>query len=231
MMSTPPPHNINELLKRAASLAGRRLGEVATTQGWEVPKELLRTKGWIGQLMENALGASAGNLPMPDFPELGVELKTIPIDRNGNPRESTYVCTVPLTAQPQESWEHSLVWRKLQCVLWIPILATPELAITDRIIGTPLLWRPSPSQALELRKDWEEFIDRIHLGQLDTINAKLGKHLQIRPKAADRRCLTAGRDIEGQLTRTLPRGFYLRTHFTKEILGAQLRKRKAQDIG
>ena len=57
-----------------------------------IPANLQRHKGWPGMLIEKWLGASAGSKPQQDFPELGIELKTIPIDANFSPLETTYVC-------------------------------------------------------------------------------------------------------------------------------------------
>lgn len=209
---------LNELQTRAQQLAGRTLGEVAAMQNWPLPKNLLNAKGWIGQLIENFLGAEAGSLPMPDFPHLGIELKTIPVDRQGKPQESTYVCVVPLTAQPNQTWERSLVWQKLRKVLWVPILTLPGLALPQRQIGTPIFWEPAPEVIAILRTDWEELMTLIHLGRVEEITAKHGTYLQIRPKGADKKALTKSIDAVGGFSETLPRGFYLRAQFTQKII-------------
>ena len=47
-----------------------------------------------------------------------------------------------------------------------------------------------------------------------------GRYLQIRPKAANARALGQAYDEEGNPGMTLPRGFYLRTSFTRQILEA-----------
>lgn len=214
------PITFHELHARAQQLAGRTLGEIAQLQNWPLPKNLLRAKGWVGQLIENYLGANAGSLPLPDFPHLGIELKTIPVDRQGKPQESTYVCVVPLTAQPGQTWEHSLVWQKLRAMLWIPILTESHLTLAERQVGVPLFWQPSLEDREILRNDWEELMTLINLGRVAEITAKQGTYLQIRPKAADKQALTPGRDAEGALTATLPRGFYLRPCFTSKILRA-----------
>lgn len=91
--------NIDELVHAANQLAGLTLAELAERCGIMIPSSLRREKGWIGQLLEFALGASAGSKPQQDFPELGVELKTLPIANNGIPLESTFVCTAPLLHQ------------------------------------------------------------------------------------------------------------------------------------
>lgn len=94
---TAPPQSQEQLLAQAQRLAGYSLGELAALAGVPIPRDLKRDKGWIGILLEIWLGASAGSKPEQDFAALGVELKTIPIDRQGRPLETTFVCVAPLT--------------------------------------------------------------------------------------------------------------------------------------
>ncbi len=211
------PDTEEELLERANAVAGLALGQVATQAGWSCPANLRRNKGWTGQLLETVLGASAGSLAEPDFQTIGVELKTLPIDTRGLPKESTYVCTVPLEGSAG-SWEDSWVHNKLRRVLWVPIEADPTIPLPQRRVGTPLLWSPDPQQEAALKQDWEELMDMVCLGELEKITAHHGSILQIRPKAADAKSLTWGIDAAGSRVPTTPRGFYLRSRFTTEIL-------------
>ncbi len=213
-----PPLSESELLAQAERLAGLCLAELAELLGQPVPPSLRGAKGWVGQLLETALGASAGARPEPDFRHIGVELKTLPIDRRGEPRESTYVCTVPLTGNTGLDWETSWVRRKLSRVLWMPVEAAPDLAIGQRRIGMPLLWSPSPEEEAVLRQDWEELMELVVTGRLDELSARHGTWLQIRPKAANAAARCHGFDADGRPTETLPRGFYLRTEFTRRLL-------------
>lgn len=213
-----PPANEEELLARAQALVGQRLELLAERLAWTIPSEPRRAKGWIGELLETALGATAASLPEPDFVSIGVELKTLPIDRKGRPKESTYICTVPLKDTIGVRWETSLVRRKLSRVLWVPVEAAPEIPLTQRRIGTPLLWSPTPAQEAVLRADFEELMDMVCLGSLDKLTAHYGTWLQIRPKAADSRALTRASGAAGEAILTLPRGFYLRPAFTSELL-------------
>jgi DNA mismatch repair protein MutH len=213
-----PPNSEEELMQRAHALAGRQLAEIAGELGLAVPQNQLRHKGWVGQLLERALGADAESLPEPDFRAIGVEMKTLPIDHNGKPRESTYVCTVPLDASLEARWEESWVCRKLSRVLWLPVEAEPLLLLPQRRIGTPLLWSPDADESEALRQDWEELGDMIRMGELELITARMGNVLQIRPKAANSRvhCQSIGAD--GEAITTHPRGYYLRPAFTHAIL-------------
>ncbi len=217
-MPKAEPKSIQELMQRAEALAGLTLGEVAEVAGVRVPVNFKREKGWTGQLIELCLGASAGSKTQQDFAKLGVELKTIPIDNIGKPLETTYVCYAPLTDIAGIEWQTSSVKNKIQQVLWMPIDGRREIAPKDRCIATPLLWSPSTAQENQLRTDWEELMEMIALGQIESITARHGQYLQLRPKAANGNVLTEAIGNSGQVIHTRPRGFYLRKEFTGKIL-------------
>jgi DNA mismatch repair protein MutH len=213
-----PPNTDDELLHRAQCIAGLTLSQLANQLQEPVPEKLHHAKGWIGQLLEKVLGATAGSLPEPDFQQLGIELKTLPVNRNGQPQESTYVCTVPLQNNHDLDWQQSWVRNKLKRVLWVPIESDKNLPVTERHIGQAVLWSPTAEQEAVLKQDWEELMDLVCTGQLGSISAKQGTYLQIRPKAANASSLVNTEDEEGIASLTLPRGFYLRTAFTGKIL-------------
>lgn len=212
------PQTEQALLERAKQIAGLTLGELAAELHISVPPNLKRDKGWVGTLIEIALGASAGSKAEQDFSHLGIELKTIPINAAGKPLETTFVSLAPLVQNTGITWENSHVKHKLSKVLWIPVEGERQLPLAQRHIGAPILWQPNAHQAQQLRQDWEELMEYIVLGQLDKINARLGEVLQLRPKGANSRALTKGIGPHGELIDTLPLGFYLRKNFTEEIL-------------
>lgn len=216
-MTVPSPRTETELLVAAGALAGRSLDQLALSCETDVPGDQKRLKGWIGELIEQCLGARAGSQPTPDFPHLGIELKTVPINARGRPKESTYICTVSL-ARELGSWESSLVRRKLARVLWVPVEAAAHIPLGLRRVGNPVLWSPQPAQERLIRADWEELAEMITLGGLEQISARQGRCLQIRPKAANARALTRSYNASGEPDLTLPRGFYLRAAFTHGIL-------------
>ncbi|ABL99069.1 DNA mismatch repair endonuclease MutH [Shewanella amazonensis] len=218
-MNTPlPPQSLDELLRRAKMMAGLSLGQLAAGLGWPVPANLKRDKGWIGQLIEQELGATAGSRPEQDFLHLGVELKTIPIDRSGKPLETTYVCVAPLMDTHGLRWEQSLVKHKLERVLWVPVEGERDIPVADRRIGTAILWQPTPQQSASLRQDWEEIMEFIALGKVHRLSARHGEVLQLRPKAANAAAKTECIMEDGTVGLTNPRGFYLKIPFTQAIL-------------
>lgn len=166
MLKPSPPATQGELMERANAIAGHTIGELAERFGFGTPEDLLKEKGWMGVLLEYVLGADASSKPEPDFTLLGIELKTIPINRFGKPLETTFVCVAPLTGMTGQTWQSSHVRQKLNHVLWVPILAEPSLAITDRIVFPPFLWQMDEEQEKLLRDDWQELTDMIALGRL-----------------------------------------------------------------
>lgn len=217
-----PPRSEQELLERAEQLAGLPLGTLADRVGLTLPQDMRQAKGHAGTLLELALGADAASRPQPDFSGLGIELKSIPVNAQGAPTESTYLCIAPLRGAAGQRFEDSIAWRKLRRILWVPIESEPSLPLAERRIGWPLLWSPDPEQARTLREDWEELMELIATGSFAQLDARVGEYLQIRPKAANARALAPSFDAAGLPAATLPRGFYLRTRLTRRILGADI---------
>jgi|SRR5581483_4825939 len=204
------PASREELLERARALEGRTLADLADEMRFELSTGL-HGKGKIGQLIEHALGATAGSAADFDFPALEVELKTVPVDESGRPRESTYVCTLQLLEADRAEWATSWVRRKLSRVLFVPVIET-------RVIGRAVLFEPSAEQDAILKADFDEIVGAIGAGGIESITAHVGEAMQLRPKAAHGDIRTASIGPEDGTIATVPRGFYLRARFVHSIL-------------
>ena len=179
---TPAPTTEDELLRRARALAGHPLGAIAERHG--VPlADVRRAKGWIGQLLEIALGATAASRAVPDFEGLGIELKSVPVDPAGKPRETTFDCTAAHEEMGTQAWEESRVRKKLARVLWVPIEADPSVELHWRRVGMPLLWIPGPDEEALLLADWDGNAAATFIGQLRSLGDALDAHLRARGQA------------------------------------------------
>jgi DNA mismatch repair protein MutH len=198
-----PPRDEEELLARARALRGCSIESLAGRWGVEIGPPGVATKGKAGELIERALGATGGSKATWDFPALRVECKTIPVDERGVPRESTFVCTVSLLGADEAEWESSWVRAKLARTLWVPIEVRED---GSRTIAEPRLWSPTKEQ------------EGILAGDIEGVSARVGRWLQLRPKAAHGRVRTRAPGADGRFVSTVPRGFYLRARFTGAIL-------------
>lgn len=215
------PDSVAALLKLCEKIAGHSLAELALLADLKMAKDLRKNKGWVGQLIEWHLGATAGSKPEQDFKHLGIELKTIPIDQFGKVLETTFVCSAPILNTSRLTWENSNVRNKLSKVLWVPVQGERNIPLSERVVGSGFLWQASPQQSLLLAADWNELMEKIALGQIESITARDGQVMQLRPKAANGSCLTDAIGENGQLIRVRPRGFYLKKTFTQSIINQQ----------
>ncbi|NUP09079.1 MAG: DNA mismatch repair protein MutH [Polyangiaceae bacterium] len=208
-----------EVFARARALTGMSVAAVAHAIGRAPPAGGVSTKGRVGELVEQALGATGGSgARKVDFPEIGIELKTIPVDERLRPHESTFVCAVDLGEEVD--WDASWARKKLSCVLFVPVVGERTTPLPARVFGAPSLWRPTPDQEAQLRADYDDIMGLVGIGRMEDVSAHLGRYMQLRPKARDgsARTIVAGR--EGERIATVPRGFYLRPSFTGAILAA-----------
>ncbi|MBS2032757.1 MAG: DNA mismatch repair endonuclease MutH [Deltaproteobacteria bacterium] len=215
---TGEPADEVALLRRARAFSGRRLGDIAAMLGVAVPRDTTSGKGWAGQLVERALGATAGSRPEADFAALGVELKTIPVDAAGRPRESTFVTTLELGLPDERRFLTSRLRKKLARVLWVPVEAAPAAPLPERRLGWAHLWSPSDAEEAVLREDFELLVELCESGLGHRATAHVGKALQLRPKGANSRALGWTVDADGEPIRAAPRAFYLRASFTRQLL-------------
>lgn len=211
---------LDDLLAKARGLKGKTVGEIADAMLVDTRGEAVRTKGTPGAILERALGAT-GTGKVVDFPELGVELKTIPVDEKGSPAESTYVCTLSLADAETQEWDTSWVRAKLARVLFVPLVGAGQkgdVAWTARRVGVPVLWSPTREQEDVLRGDFDDVVGLIGIGRIEDLTAHRGRWLQVRPKARDGSVRTVAWGAGNEAIETVPRGFYLRTRFTGAIL-------------
>ena len=216
------PKSESDLLERCRPLEGLSVGQLAARLSYPIPSKPLQRKGLIGVLIERALGTTAGTLALPDFAELGIELKTLPINSAGVPAESTFVTTIPLLTIHQQQWLTSTCYMKLKRVLWFPVESSADISFIHRRFGRAFLWSPTEPQSRVLEQDWQALTALIVMGQIAEIDARMGEYLQVRPKAANAKSLCASFDEQGDRVQTLPRGFYLRSRFTQQLFAESL---------
>lgn len=213
----PEPTSVAELLVRAQALEGFTVSQLAGQLGFVVPTDNVRSKGFVGQLVERALGADPKAGELPDFPGLGVELKTIPVRPDGKPAESTFICSIHMESADRDEWETSRLYRRLKNVLFLPLDSSKVAPLGQRRFARAILWQPVEAEWRILQNDWEDLMGAIGSGRGGTLSAREGAVLQVRPKASDASVRTISPGPEG-VQMSLPLGFYMRAHATFLLL-------------
>lgn len=213
-----PPPSEADLLARARALVGHSLFEIACAlRAPGDPEGGLHGKGQAGALIEAALGAPITSGATHDFPDLRVELKTVPLQKNGVPRESTYVCHFALDQARSMEWPTSWARQKLHRVL---LLTTSDSKTPwhERLVLGAHLWTPNEDEEAALRADFEDLVGLASQGRIDELVAARGVVMQVRPKAAHSGVRTTLLTEQGEAIATVPRGFYLRAKFVAAVL-------------
>ncbi|OGV25720.1 MAG: DNA mismatch repair endonuclease MutH [Legionellales bacterium RIFCSPHIGHO2_12_FULL_37_14] len=213
--------NEKSLLTNCIAIEGLTFAQVAMQLKTQPAAATIMRKGWVGQAIERLLGLENNSQAGPDFIQLGIELKTLPLNAAMKPTESTFVTGISLLNLHKETWVTSRCFAKLKRVLWVPVEGDKSIPFLARRIGKAFLWSPNIDEEQVLQSDWTFLTTLISLGRTSLIDAKLGEYLQVRPKAATGKSLTFGYNEKGQKELTLPRGFYLRTSFTAKIFKNQ----------
>lgn len=218
MLSFKPPKTKEELITRLDLITGRSLSELAVLAGTDSPYNNSAGKGFAGQLTELYLGAAAGNLSEPDFIELGIELKTLPVGFDLMPAESTFLCMADLSPERFIPFEHSALYHKLKNILFVILLAPKGAKIVERRILGYFFFTPSEEQFKLFEQDYNEFNELILNASAREIDASNGNIIQMRPKGAGSQDYIRVRDESGNFTTTYPRAYYLRPFFTKQLM-------------
>jgi DNA mismatch repair protein MutH len=211
---------LDALLGHARALVGVTLADLADGLGLPVPVGTVTTKGWPGQIIERELGAGEATGRGQDFAALGVELKTVPVDNDLTPRESTAVCQIDPIEISGESWETSYVRRKLARVLFVALEVPDDSRnVGDRQVAAVRLWAPAPAEEQLLRADFELFVRGFfRQGRAAELTGHHGVVLQVRPKGRNAEDRRRAFGPDGAPVRIGKCGFYLRPSFVGPVV-------------
>lgn len=214
-------YNLSErtLLMFAQGLCGYSVKEVSEALSEPIPKYLKKNKGFIGILLEKILGSNTtNNKSCVDFPSLGIELKSIPINELGYPLEDTCICTVPLTQNTGLMWENSYLYQKIKKILWIAVQGSKKILLQDRLFKKAFIWSPSKYETKIVKSDWEILMDKIVLGEFKKISSTDSNVLYIKNKHRNKFSRIKFTDELGNLQLIKPKAFYFKKRFTKILL-------------
>ncbi|QJC30583.1 MutH/Sau3AI family endonuclease [Enterobacteriaceae endosymbiont of Neohaemonia nigricornis] len=207
-------HSIKILILKLKLIIGYSITDIAKFLNYPIPINIKYNKGFAGQLIEYYLiGRHINNKYHQDFEHLGIEIKTITINKNFNVLNDSYICTCSLFKNNNMFWNTSILYKKLSIILWIPIITNSiNTPLKERIIGHPKLWSPTVDEKKILYKDWYNLIQLLILGQIQELNNYYGSILIIKNKS-NKKQNTKFIDYLGNVCYTSPKAFFLKKTF------------------
>lgn len=212
------PQSFETIIERLNLIVGKSITELAKSVNVDVPISPLHGKGFVGELLEILLGATAKNQSIPDFPKLGLELKSIPVDSEFKVLESTFLCHAPLSDIRNLTFENSSVYAKIKRVLFVIVNGQRDLGFEHRRVLGYFFYSPGKEELDTLKQDFNELYEMVKTGLVEEINARLGHIIQMRPKGANGKALTECTGPDGKIIKTRPRGFYIRRKHTQKLV-------------
>lgn len=213
-----PPKDKATLIDRLDLIVGRSIGQLATLAQVPIPNSNISGKGFCGQIIELFLGANAHNLSEPDFIDLQIELKTIPVNTDLKPQETTFICSADINPTRYIPFENSPLYHKIKHILFVLLLAPKGMDLKERRILGYFFYQPPQAELEKIATDYNEFCELIFSSQARNINGSLGNIIQMRPKAANSNTFTKIRDGQGNTTYASPKGYYFRSSYTTKLI-------------
>ena len=216
-LSYNAPKTESELISRSDLLTGNKLIEIYKFFGMFFQKKHKSSDGYLGKIMEMYLGASAGNLPIPDFPDLGIELKILPLNRSMLPKKNIKICSTSFFPFKKNTlWEKSILRSKLKKILWIPFQSDTSIPFNKRKIYQPFIFKLKKYEKV-IKQDYENIMEFIFLGKVYKYSSSLGKYLILGNVSSNKK-LTSFFNLDGHLVKSNYIGFYLNKAFIKKMM-------------
>ena len=201
---------------------GKTIGQLKAELGIERDKMV---KGTSGLIVENLLGIRNNNRDEADIPEIGCEIKILPLQRNRNgeikAKEPTAIQMINYMEVSRETWETAKLRNKINLTFWVAYLAKKDgvaLNQNDYVIVDYFLDHPTDVQNGVFRQDWEEIRRYIVEGRADRLSCSMGVYLEPKTKGANNRDKTQAPDGQGGTLMARRRAFYYKKHYTNTAI-------------
>lgn len=178
-------------------------------------------KGASGLIVENLLGVENNNRDEADLPEIGCEIKILPLQQNRNgeikAKEPTAIQMINYCQVAKETWETAKLRTKINITFWVVYLAKENgksLNQDDYVIIDYFLDHPNAIQLEVFKKDWEKIQQYIVKGNADKLSCSMGVFIEPKTKGANNQDKTDAPDGKGGLIKVRRRAFYYKKNYT-----------------
>lgn len=178
-------------------------------------------KGASGLIVENLLGIENNNRDEADLPQIGCEIKILPLQKNKDgsikAKEPTAIQMINYCEVAKETWETAKLRSKINLTFWVVYLAKVDgkpKQQDDYVIVDYFLDHPSDVQNGVFKTDWEEIQVYIKRGDADRLSCSMGVYLEPKTKGANNQDKTDAPDGKGGITRVRRRAFYYKKNYT-----------------
>lgn len=226
MISSKVIEYLSPLFETITHSKGKTIGQIKEELDIERNKMV---KGASGLIVENLLGIKNNNRDEADIPEIGCEIKILPLQKNRNgeikAKEPTAIQMINYMEVATETWETAKLRGKIALTFWVVYLAKNNgraLNQNDYIIIDYYLDHPTDVQNGIFKKDWEDIQEYIVKGLADKLSCSMGTYLEPKTKGANNQDKTDAPDGHGGTLKARRRAFYYKKNYTNSVIIPQL---------
>lgn len=201
---------------------GKTIGQIKEELNIERSKMV---KGASGLIVENLLGIKNNNRDEADIPEIGCEIKILPLQKNRDgsikAKEPTAIQMINYLEVAKETWETAKLRGKIALTFWVVYLAKrggKSLNQNDYVIVDFFLDHPSDVHNIVFKKDWEDIHEYIVSGRADQLSCSMGEYLEPKTKGANNQDKTDAPDGKGGIIKARRRAFYYKKNYTNTVI-------------
>lgn len=219
MISSKVIEVLNPLFNIITNAKGKTIGQIK--ESLFIGDKCRMKKGASGLIVENLLGIENNNRDEADLPQIGCEIKILPLQKNKDgsikAKEPTAIQMINYCEVAKETWETAKIRSKINLTFWVVYLAKvngkPKQQV-DYVIVDYFLDHPSDVQNEDFKTDWEEIQSYIKRGDADKLSCSMGVYLEPKTKGANNQDKTDAPDGKGGITRARRRAFYYKENYT-----------------
>ena len=219
MISSKTLENLQPLFNIIKSVKGKTIRQIK--EELFIGDKCKMKKGASGLIVENLLGVENNNRDEADLPEIGCEIKILPLQLNCNgdikAKEPTAIQMINYCQVAKEVWETAKLRTKINITFWVVYLAKENgkaLNQDDYVIVDYFLDHPTATQLEVFKKDWEEIQQYIIKGDADKLSCSMGVFIEPKTKGANNQDKTDAPDGKGGLIKVRRRAFYYKKNYT-----------------
>ena len=186
MISSKVFDRMRPLFDIISKAKGKTIGQIKDELSIERSKMV---KGASGLIVEKLLGFENNNHDSADIPEIGCEIKILPLQKNRDgtikAKEPTAIQMINYIEVAKETWETAKLRGKIALTFWVVYLAKTSgkaMEQNDYVIVDYFLDHPNDVQNGIFRKDWENIQEYIKTGRADQLSCSMGEYLEPKTK-------------------------------------------------
>lgn len=222
MISSKVFDRLRPLFDIISNSKGKTIGEIKDEMSIARSKMV---KGASGLIVENLLGIPNNNRDGADIPEIGCEIKILPLQKNRDgaikAKEPTAIQMINYVEVAKETWETAKLRGKIDLTFWVVYLAKKDgkaLNQNDYVIVDYFLDHPDDVQNSVFKKDWEEIQEYIKTGRADLLSCSMGEYLEPKTKGKNNQDKTDAPDGKGGTIKARRRAFYYKKKYTNTAI-------------